>query len=122
MAFGEQYLHSLTNKPRARKGLTLTLSLVFHGAAVVFAVFWGFFHVEELPAPPVSVTFFAAAAPPPPPPPPPPPKHSATKTKPKDVVQPTTTPTTIRQPKEEPREEEDDGEEGGVEGGVKGGV
>jgi len=124
MAFGERYLDSLQNKPRARKGLTLTLSISFHAAAIAFAIFWSFFHVEELPPPPVTVTFFGAAAPPPPPPPPPPPKKSTTpKIKPKDVVQPTTTPNEIVQPKEkEPEPNEDEGVEGGVEGGVPGGV
>jgi protein TonB len=89
--------------------------------AIVSAIVWSFIHVEELPAPPVTVTFFAAAAPPPPPPPPP--ARHTPKT-PKPVVQPLSTPTEITQPKEEPEPEQDDddGVEGGVEGGVKGGV
>src|SRR5215475_7131924 len=81
MGFGERYLDSLKTAPRAkRRGLTLTLSITFHAGALAFAIFWGFFHVEELPAPPVTVTFFAAGAPPPPPPPPPPPKKAKTQT------------------------------------------
>src|SRR5689334_1300600 len=101
MAFGERYLDSLTNQPRARKGFTLVFSITFHVAAISFAIFWGFFHVEELPPPPVTVTFFTAAAPPPPPPPPPAAKKQTVPHEKKPVVQPTTTPQEIVQPKEQ---------------------
>ncbi|MFZ5896655.1 MAG: energy transducer TonB [Myxococcota bacterium] len=121
MAF-EAFLTQEKGRPKKWRRLTVTLSLAFHGALLIAAVVYSFWHVDELSPPVVTVTFLAAT--PPPPPPPPPKKKTASKVKPvtpKEIVQPKAT--DIIQPKEKPEEvEHDDGVEGGVEGGVAGGV
>jgi periplasmic protein TonB len=119
----EAFLTQTQKRPKRGRRLTVALSLVFHGALVVAAVVYSFWHVDVLSPPTVTVTFLTGA-PPPPPPPPPPKKKTATPTKTvsKEIVQPK--PNEIVQPKTKPVEEqkEDDGEEGGEEGGVAGGV
>jgi len=101
-------------------------SIVAHAGLAVGLIVYSVFHVEELPPPEVTLTFFNA--PPPPPPPPPPPagggeKRKTSSTKPKIVptksalVQPT------KPEDKKPVEKEDTGgEPGGVVGGVVGGV
>ncbi|MGC4094170.1 MAG: energy transducer TonB [Polyangiaceae bacterium] len=121
MAF-EAFLTQEKAKPKKWRRMTVTLSLAFHGALLVAAVVYSFWHVDELSPPVVTVTFLAAA--PPPPPPPPPKKKSSSKVKPvtpKEITQPK--PDQVLQPKEKVEEQShDDGVEGGVEGGVAGGV
>ena len=123
MAF-EAFLTQDKVKPKGRR-ITYTVSVALHVVLAIYFVIQGFWHVEELTPPTVSVTFMSA--PPPPPPPPPPPKKKSSTTKkiiPKEIVQPK--PDQVVQPKEEPppqeEEEEDSGEDDGVEGGVEGGV
>jgi protein TonB len=79
-------------------------------------------HVEELPPPEVTLTFFNA--PPPPPPPPPPAGASQKKKTQKTRIVPTKTATLVQPKKEEAPEKPDTsgGEPGGVVGGVAGGV
>jgi protein TonB len=122
MAF-DQFLNQEKTKPTKLRTVTFSLAIGLHAALLAVGVYLSFWHVEELAAPSVSVTFLTGAPPPPPPPPPPKKKKSETKVvKPTEVVQPK--PNQIVQPKEKPPEpeEEDDGVEGGVEGGVAGGV
>lgn len=127
MAF-EAFLTQDKVKPKGRR-VTYAVSVALHVIAGIYFAIQGFWTVDELTPPTVTVTFMSA--PPPPPPPPPPPKKKSSTTKkiiPKtEIVQPK--PDQIVQPKEEPKQEEeeedsgeDDGVEGGVEGGVKGGV
>jgi protein TonB len=101
-------------------------SIVAHVGAGIGLLIYSVFHVEELPPPEVTLTFFNA---PPPPPPPPPPPAGATQqkkasTKPKIV--PTKTaliqPKTKEEKEEKPEKNEPAGEPGGVQGGVAGGV
>ena len=63
--------HSAADRAPHGRGrrLTTLLSVLLHGGAVVAAVAYSYWHVEELTPPTVTVTFVAAAAPPPPPPP-----------------------------------------------------
>lgn len=124
MAF-DLYLSQDKAKPRKLLRVLFTVSLAAHVVMLAALAVRGFWHVDELSPPGVTVTFLSGA-PPPPPPPPPPKKKKTAIVKPKvEVVQPT--PTEIVQPilqREEPKveEEEDEGQEGGVEGGVAGGV
>jgi protein TonB len=121
MAF-ESFLTQDQMRPKKGRRITYTVSLLLHGAALVAALVYSFWHVDELSPPSVQVTFMTAATPPPPPPPPPR-KKSTPKVKPvpTQIVQPRAN--QIVQPKEQPKEEEpDEGQEGGVEGGVAGGV
>ena len=131
----ESYLDRGKKKSLRSRALTLSLSVVLHGGAVGLLVFLSLFHVEELPEPSVTVTFFSVA---PPPPPPPPPKAPAAKPKPKRRVRarPKPKPAEVQPPdkpppkvekKNEPEPEPEpagdtEGVEGGVEGGVPGGV
>ena len=56
--------------PRARSRRLITaMSIVVHGVAVVAAVAYSYWHIEELSPPTVTVTFVTAAPPTPPPPP-----------------------------------------------------
>jgi periplasmic protein TonB len=133
MAF-DAYRSQSQNRPRRRRRITYTLSLVFHGALVAVGIAYSFWHVEELSPPTLRVTFMSAITPeaPPAPPPPPPAGGGAPKkktvvktkpiivpTKPPEIVQPRETPPPPK--KEEPKPDDHD-EPGGVKGGVKGGV
>jgi protein TonB len=70
MAF-EAYLQAGSALPSRGRRVTYTVSIAVHAAAVLIAVGYSFWHVEELTPPRVEVTFVSAAAAPPPPPPPP---------------------------------------------------
>jgi protein TonB len=98
------------------------------GAAVGASIWF----VEDVPEPPIPVTFYAAAPPPPPPPPAAAPKPAAAKpqvikpvpVRPSEMTAPTMIPEKIPEPLAAPELEiaADEGVEGGVEGGVPGGV
>lgn len=97
-------------------------SIVFHSVAAVGLLVWSVLHVEELPPPEVTLTFFNA--PPPPPPPPPPAGAQQKKTSKPKIVPQKAALTQPRPAKEEPAPEPDhgSGEAGGVAGGAAGGV
>lgn len=106
MAF-EAYLLQGTVPRSAARRLTYLLSGILHGAAVLIAVAYSFWHVEEVKPPAVTVTFISAAAAPPPPPPPAALgggslaiKHRAALARPKADAAPKTPP--LLQPKVEP--------------------
>jgi protein TonB len=143
MAF-EAYLQQDSAQPRRGRRLMYVVSGVVHAAAVVAAVAYSYWHVEEVKPPQVTVTLLSAAAMPPPPPPPPPlgggsvaPKHKSVVRpkvelpRPNEVVQPKEP--DKETPKEAPKEEpktvaapagagEPTGVKGGVVHGVKDGV
>ncbi|MEO8214643.1 MAG: energy transducer TonB [Myxococcales bacterium] len=147
MAF-ESYLQQGSVRPTRGRRITYTVSLALHGAAVLAAVAYSFWHVDELSPPSVTVTFVSAAAAPPPPPPPPPlgggapaaPKHKVVPhpkveiaAKVPEMVQPKVeqkAETMIAVPKEAPAPPKSDTTGGttagpggpGVPGGVKGGA
>jgi protein TonB len=123
---------------RVRRVMFLVAALL-HGGIISGGVAYSYWHVDELTAPTLRVTFISAAPPPPPPPPPPPAGGGGVKKKvalkPKAVEVPIVTPkpTEIVQPRERPApvkktfrkhedEEEEEDEPAGVKGGVKGGV
>src|ERR1044071_1752740 len=91
MAF-EAFLQTDDARPRWRRRVTLTISLLVHAGALAAAVAYSFWHVEEITPPTVRVTFLASAPPPPAPPPPPPaggsaaPKKKTTTTTPKPTL------------------------------------
>jgi len=128
--FGEQLLEYQSHKNLRRRKIyafSFTSGAIITAGLIVFAIIWSLFHLEDLPAPAVAVTFFAAA--PPPPPPPPPAKKKKEQPKPKPVVQPTLqqiksalVQPKVREVEQEPDRDDDQGVEGGVEGGVPGGV
>jgi protein TonB len=115
-----------------KKVISLPVSIALHVlvlGAVLGASIW---FVEDVPEPPIPVTFYAAAPPPPPPPPPAAPKPAAPKpveikpvpVRPTEMTAPTIIPETVPVPLAAPEEDipEGEGVEGGVEGGVPGGV
>lgn len=127
----ESYLDRGKKRSLRSRALTLSLSVLLHGGGVGLLIFMSLFHVEELPEPSVTVTFFSVAPPPPPPPPPkalaavkPKKKRRVRRPKPKPMdVQPPDTPPPPRKDKDpEPEPEAAAGEAEGVEGGVEGGV
>jgi periplasmic protein TonB len=148
----EAYLEQTVARPRRGGRIIYTLSIAAHATAILGAVAYSFWHVEELQPPTVTVTFVSAAALPPPPPPPPPlgggagairnktvshPKIEIP-TKVPELVQPKVDPpheVPQESPKETPKVEvkaenagnaagagDADGIKGGVAGGVKAGV
>jgi protein TonB len=127
--FEDVLIESAGQRGTGRKALSLPVSLALHVLVIGAAVGASIWFVEDVPEPPIPVTFYAAAPPPPPPPPAAAPKPAAPKPetpkpvpiKPAEMTAPTMIPEKIPQPLAEP-EAPIEGVEGGVEGGVPGGV
>jgi protein TonB len=127
--FEDVLIESAGQKGRGRKALSLPVSLALHVLVIGAAVGASIWFVEDVPEPPIPVTFYAAAPPPPPPTPAAAPKPAAPKPEtPKPVpvrsaemTAPTVIPEKIPEPLAQP-EAPLEGVEGGVEGGVPGGV
>ena len=125
--FEEDLIESKKRHGGSRTGMTLPVSIAIHGLVIGIALGASIWFVEDVPEPPIPVTFYAAAPPPPPPPP-----AAAPKAAPKVEVQksvpvrstqmvaPTIIPENIPKPLAAPEPEAPSG--GGVEGGVVGGV
>jgi len=132
MAF-EAFLQRDDVRPRRRRRLTFTVSLIVHAALLAGGIAYSFWRVEEISPPTVRVTFLSSA-PPPPAPPPPPPAGGDTAPRKKSPTTPRPTLTTLVQPKiiqpkqEKPKDQPDDDDDpdqaiaGGTKGGTKGGV
>jgi protein TonB len=130
--FEDILIESARQKGRGRKALSLPVSLALHVLVIGAAVGASIWFVEDVPEPPIPVTFYAAAPPPPPPPPAAAPKPAAAKpqvvkpvpVRPSEMTAPTMIPEKIPEPLAAPELEiaADEGVEGGVEGGVPGGV
>jgi protein TonB len=128
--FEDVLIESAKQKGRGRKALSLPVSLALHVLVIGAAVGASIWFVEDVPEPPIPVTFYAAAPPPPPPPPPAAPKPAAPKpevikpvpVRPSEMTAPTVIPEKIPEPLAAPEIEAPEGVEGGVEGGVPGGV
>ncbi len=125
-------IESARHRGDSKKAITLPVSIAIHGLVIGLALGASIWFIEDIPEPPIPVTFYAAA-PPPPPPPPAAPKAAAPKpetskpipVKPTEMVAPTVMPETVPQPLAAPEPEAPSAEEGvagGVEGGVPGGV
>jgi protein TonB len=129
--FEDVLIESAKQKGRGRKALSLPVSLALHVLVIGAAVGASIWFVEDVPEPPIPVTFYAAAPPPPPPPPPAAPKPAQPKpqvvkpvpVRPSEMTAPTVIPEKIPEPLAAPElEAPDEGVDGGVEGGVPGGV
>jgi len=122
--FESALIESTKQKVDKKRWMTLPLAVILHVVIIGSAVALSLWYIEEIPDPPIPVSFYVQAAPPPPPPPPPP-KAAAPKAVQK-VEQPSnsmTAPAVI--PDALPKPSADtggEGVEGGVEGGVPGGV
>jgi len=125
-------IESAKRKGVSKKASFLPISFLVHALVIGLALGASMWFIEDIPEPPIPVTFYAAAPPPPPPPPAAPkpaaPKPEAPKpvpVKPAEMVAPTVIPETVPQPLPAPEPEAPamgEGVEGGVEGGVPGGV
>jgi protein TonB len=129
--FEDVLIESAKQKGKGRKALSLPISLALHVLVIGVAVGASIWFVEDVPEPPIPVTFYAAAPPPPPPPPPAAPKPAQPKpqvvkpvpVRPSEMTAPTVIPEKIPEPLAAPElEAPDEGVDGGVEGGVPGGV
>jgi periplasmic protein TonB len=130
--FEDSLIESAKQKGRGRKAVSLPVSLALHVLVIGALVGASIWFVEDVPEPPIPVTFYAAAPPPPPPPPAAAPKPAAPKPevqkpvpiKPSEMTAPTVIPEKIPEPLAAPEVEApaSEGVEGGVEGGVPGGV
>jgi protein TonB len=129
--FEDVLIESAKQKGRGRKVLSLPVSLALHVVVIGAVVGASIWFVEDVPEPPIPVTFYAAAPPPPPPPPAAAPKPAAPKPqvvkpvpiRPAEMTAPTVIPEKIPEPLAAPEPEAPtEGVEGGVEGGVPGGV
>ncbi len=126
--FEDTLIESAKHQSGSKKAMTLPVSLAIHVLVVGVVLGASIWFVEDVPEPPIPVTFYAAAPPPPPPPP------AAAKAAPKVEVQkpvpirpteltaPTIIPEKMPQPLAAPEAEAPSGVEGGVVGGVEGGV
>jgi TonB family protein len=111
MAF-EAFLQPDDARPRWRRRLTLTISIVLHAALLAGGIAYSFWHVEEITPPTVRVTFLASAPPPSPAPSPssggnPAPKKSA-KVTPKPTLTALVQPKLETPKKTEPKPQEPD--------------
>src|SRR5438105_10672593 len=125
--FEDVLIESGSQKGKGRKIVSLPVALALHLVVIGVVVGASIWFVEDVPEPPIPVTFYAAAPPPPPPPP------AAAKAAPKVEVQkpvpirpteltaPTIIPEKMPQPLAAPEAEAPSGVEGGVVGGVEGG-
>ncbi|HEX5134333.1 MAG TPA: energy transducer TonB, partial [Thermoanaerobaculia bacterium] len=121
--FEDVLIESAKQKGRGRKALSLPVSLALHLVVIGLAVGASIWFVEDVPEPPIPVTFYAAAPPPPPPPPAAAPKPAASKpeapkqlpVKPSEMTAPTVIPEKIPEPLAAPEPEAPATE--GVEGG-----
>jgi len=84
--FEAALIESTRQKVDTRRWMTLPLAIILHVVVIGSAVALSLWYIEEIPDPPIPVSFYVQAAPPPPPPPPPP-KAAAPKAQPK-VEQP----------------------------------
>jgi protein TonB len=128
--FEANLIESAKHKGDSKKAVTLPVSIAIHALVIGVALGASIWFVDDVPEPPIPVTFYAASPPPPPPPP------AAPKAPPKapevvkpvpvrstEMVAPTVMPEKIPQPLAAPEpESSSEGVEGGVEGGVPGGV
>jgi len=122
--FESALIESTRQKLDKKRWMTLPLAVILHVVVIGTAVGLSLWYIEEIPDPPIPVSFYVQAAPPPPPPPPPP--KAAPKAQPKietpvnpQMVSPIMVPDTL--PKPSAADTSGEGVEGGVEGGVPGG-
>lgn len=125
-------IESAKHRRDSSRAVTLPISIAIHGLVIGLALGASIWFIEDIPEPPIPVTFYSAAPPPPPPPPAAPkpaaPRPETPKTvpvRPTEMLAPTIIPETVPQPLSAPEPEAPalgEGVEGGVEGGVPGGV
>ena len=133
MAF-EAFLERDDVRPRRRRRVTYTVSLIVHAALLALGIAYSFWRVDEISPPTVRVTFMSSAPPPSPPPPPAaggsaaPHKKTPPKVKPTlaTLVQPRLLPPKREknEPRTEPTDDDDPAESfaGGTKGGARGGT
>src|SRR5947209_8451730 len=104
--FEDSLIESARHKGDSRKAVTLPVSIGIHALVIGIALGASLWFVEDVPEPPIPVTFYAAAPPPPPPPPAAAPKaapkpqevQKTVPVKPTQMVAPTIIPENIPKP------------------------
>jgi protein TonB len=122
--FDETLIASRGQKRNWNQLATFPIALILHGVVLAGYLVAQIWQIEDIPEPPIQVSFYQMA--PPPPPPPAPPKAAPAAVKPvvqqpvsAPVVQPVEIPDKLP---EKPTTNAGEGVEGGVEGGIEGGV
>ena len=77
--FESSLIESGKQQLNTKRFLSVPLSVGIHVVVLVLAAGVSLWYIEEIPEPPIPVTFYAQSAPPPPPPPPPPKAAAAQK-------------------------------------------
>src|SRR5215468_4590209 len=118
--FEDVLIESTRRKGDSRKAMTLPVSIAIHGIVIGVALGASIWFVEDVPEPPIPVTFYASAPPPPPAAPPAakpkaPEVQKQVPVKPVEMVAPTIIPENIPKPLAAP---EPEAPAGGFEGGV----
>src|SRR5947207_3787136 len=93
--FEASLIESAKPKTGSKRWMSVPLSILIHVVVIGSALALSMWYIEDIPEPPIPVTFYAQAAPPPPPPPPPP-KAAAPKPTQKKLETPK--PTQIQSP------------------------
>jgi periplasmic protein TonB len=126
--FEASLIESSKHQASGKRWLSVPLSILIHVLVIGTTMAASMWYIEEIPEPPIPVSFYANAAPPPPPPPPPAKAATAAKSAPKvEPVKPTQVTSPMMVPDVVPvapaaPEPTPSGVVGGVEGGVEGGV
>ena len=127
--FEASLIESSKQKATGKRWLSVPLSIVIHVVVIGTGMAASMWYIEDIPEPPIPVTFYSSAAPPPPPPPPPPKAAAAPKSAPKvepvkptQVTAPMMVPDQVPVAPSAPEPVASSGVAGGVEGGVEGGV
>src|SRR5678815_3511714 len=102
----------------SKKALSFPVSVLIHGLVIGIALGASIWFVDDVPEPPIPVTFYAAAPPPPPPPPAAAPKPAAPKPeavkpvpiRPSEMTAPTMIPERIPEPLAAPEVDVPEGE------------
>ncbi len=126
--FEASLIESSKHKDSGKRWLSVPLSILIHVLVIGTGLAASMWIIEDIPEPPIPVTFYSSAAPPPPPPPPPPKAAAAPKSAPKvepvkqtQMTSPMMVPDVVPVAPSAP-EQTSSGVVGGVEGGVEGGV
>jgi TonB family protein len=123
----EAYLTQDHARPTTGRRITVAVSVALHAAAVVLAIVYSFWHVDELSLPKTVVTFFQAMVPPPPPAGPAkttthPRTHSRARLTVPTVVQPAPAATTVTTERSDPGDPTEPSGDGGGPPGIGTGV
>src|SRR5512140_1501246 len=110
--FEASLIESSKHQASGKRWLSVPLSILIHVLVIGTTMAASMWYIEDIPEPPIPVSFYSSAAPPPPPPPPPPKAAAAPKVtqkvepvKPTQVTSPVLVPDALPQPTNIPEPE-----------------